>query len=169
MKIPRKKFKIKKFIIPPLRHVSPVPVTFILFKLLILYLNSIIPCFFPVGSDTELVLSPINSKTTLGEVNILRFFDSLFSPEVEASVKIAKDELLDLAHRLNHASGKEVHVIVSKLSNLLGKDGSFVENYKLTNADVGIWSALCKKVKLKAMPSNIKNWVVSFNSQLGAS
>ncbi len=120
-----------------------------------------------VGPDTQLVLSPIKNKIILGEVNLLRFFDELMFPNDEALSKTKNDEVLDLVHSLNHASGKEVHSFITKLGALLGSNMSFATHQNSKIVDIAVWSGLCRKVKLDALPSNLKNFVSSLSSELG--
>lgn len=120
-----------------------------------------------VGPDTQLVVSPIKNKIILGEVNILRFFETFISSNENLNAKIKNNEILDIAHRLNHASGKEVYVFVTKLSNLLGTNDSFTQKSIPSVVDVAVWSVLSRKTKLNALPSNLKKWASSNSKTLG--
>lgn len=82
-------------------------------------------------------------------------------------VKIKNNEVLDIAHRLNHVSGKEVYVFVSKLSNILGTNHSFTQKSDPSVVDVAVWSVLLRKTKLNALPSNLKKWASSYSENLG--
>ncbi|KAK7580513.1 hypothetical protein V9T40_001142 [Parthenolecanium corni] len=120
-----------------------------------------------VGPDAQLVVSPIKNKVILGEVNILRFFETFMPENDNLDVKIKNNEVLDIAHRLNHVSGKEVYVFVSKLSNILGTNHYFTQKSDPSVVDVAVWSVLLRKTKLNALPSNLKKWASSYSENLG--